>query len=612
MSAPAASWSPDPFATQFERRVDGSMLLRPIAKLGALPSTLIESLAHWARSTPDRVLVARRKNGGDWHALTYAQMFERARRLAAGLSTRDLGAERPLVILSGNSIEHLSLACGAMWAGIPYCPVSPAYSLVAGELATLRHVIDLLTPGMVAAFDTQKFSRALARIDEKVEVVGDAPVADRSVIGLDALERTAEAPGSDRPASTADTIVRFLLTSGSTGKPKAVITTNRMCCSNAAMLSQSMPFLTTESPVLLDWLPWNHTFGGSHNLGLVLTYGGSLYIDDGRPTPGGFAETLRNLREISPTVYFNVPKGFDMLAPHLRDDASLRQTFYRRLRACFFAGASLSQHTWDQLDAAAQIELNSRVPMLSGLGATETGPSVTFTTPQTERSGVVGLPAAGAVVKLAPVDDKLEIRVRGPAVTPGYWRQPDLTRKAFDDEGFYRLGDAVRLVDPSDPIKGLKFDGRIGEDFKLANGTWVSVGPLRTELIAALAPIAQDVVIAGLDAEYVAAIVVPDLAACATQLSLAAPPTLEVAARDARLIGWVQERLARHALANPASTRCIRRAALLPVAPSLDRGEITDKGSLNQRAILAAHADLVSQLYSPSPASFVAVVEPST
>jgi feruloyl-CoA synthase len=345
---------------------------------------------------------------------------------------------------------------------------------------------------------------------------------------------------------------------------------------------------------------------------VVLTSGGSLNLDAGRPPPAGFAATLRNLREISPTVYFNVPKGFDMLAPHLREDASLRQTFYRRLRACFFAGASLSQHTWDQLDTAAQSELKSRVPMLSGLGATETGPSVTFTTPQTERSGVVGLPAAGAVVKLAPVDDKLEIRVRGPAVTPGYWRQPDLTHKAFDDEGFYRLGDAVRLVDPSDPRKGLKFDGRIGEDFKLANGTWVSVGPLRTELIAALAPIAQDVVIAGLDAEYVTAIVVPDLAACATQLSLSTPPTFEAAACDARLIGWVQERLAKHALANPASTRCIRRAALLPVAPSLDRGEITDKGSLNQRAILAVHADLVSQLYSPSPASFVAVVEPRT
>jgi feruloyl-CoA synthase len=611
MSALAASWSPDPFATQFERRADGSMILRPLGELDALPATLIESLARWANLAPERVLVARRKDGGAWREITYAQMFARVRRLAVGLSTRNLSADKPLVILSGNSIEHLTLAFAAMWAGIPYCPVSPAYSLVAGELATLRHALDLLTPGMVAAFDTQKFARALARVDPAVEIVGDAAIDGRTVNELDSLEGPfAEPPGGDRPVSTPDSIVRFLLTSGSTGKPKAVITTNRMCCSNAAMLRQSMPFLATEAPVLLDWLPWNHTFGGSHNLGLVLTYGGSLYIDDGRPTPSAFAETLRNLREISPTVYFNVPKGFDMLAPHLQNDRSLRESFYRRLRACFFAGASLSQHTWDQLDAAALGELKARIPMLSGLGATETGPSVTFTTPQTERSGVVGLPAAGAVVKLAPVADKLEIRVRGPAVTPGYWRQPELTRNAFDEEGFYRLGDAVRPIDPADPRKGLKFDGRIGEDFKLANGTWVSVGPLRTELIAALAPIAQDVVIAGLDAEFVAAIVVPDLAACATLLSLAAPPSFEAAAADARLIGLVRERLAKHARENPASTRSIRRAALLPVAPSLDRGEITDKGSLNQRAILAAHTALVSELYSPSPAGFVAVVEP--
>ncbi len=321
-------------------------------------------------------------------------------------------------------------------------------------------------------------------------------------------------------ATDTDSIVRFLLTSGSTGHPKAVITTNRMCCSNAAMLRQSMPFIADEPPVLLDWLPWNHTFGGSHNFGLVLTYGGSLYIDDGRPTSAGIAETLRNLREISPTVYFNVPKGFEMLAPHLRDDPELRKAFYRRLRAYFFAGASLAQHTWDELDAASIRELGFRTPMLSGLGATETGPSVTFTTPAMGRSGVIGLPAAGTLVKLAAVEEKLELRVCGPAVTPGYWRQPELTAQAFDSEGFFRLGDAVRLIDPEDPTRGLRFDGRIGEDFKLANGTWVSVGPLRAELIGVLAPVAQDVVIAGLDADFVTALVIPDVSACAAMLAL--------------------------------------------------------------------------------------------
>jgi feruloyl-CoA synthase len=609
MNALVASWTPDPFATEFDRRDDGSVILRPLNELPSVPSTLIDSLAHWARVAPDRVLVARREAGGAWREVTYGRMLERVRRVAAGLSTRGLSAERPIVILSGNGIEHLTLALAAMWAGIPYCPVSPAYSQVAGELERLRHVMDLLTPGLVAAFDTPRFARALARLGRDIEVIGDAPVDGRDVRELATLERPLTGIGNgDRAKTDEDSIVRFLLTSGSTGKPKAVVTTNRMCCSNAAMLRQSMPFLADEPPVLVDWLPWNHTFGGGHNLGIVLTYGGSLYVDDGKPTPAGFVETLRNLREISPTVYFNVPKGFDLLAMHLLDDDALRKTFYRRLKAYFFAGASLSQHTWDRLDAASLRELGSRVPMLSGLGATETGPSVTFTTPQMGRSGVVGLPAAGTIVKLAPVAEKLELRVKGPAVTPGYWREPALTAQAFDEEGFYRLGDAVRAIDPEDPRRGLMFDGRIAEDFKLVNGTWVSVGPLRAELIAALSPVAQDVVIAGLDADFVAAIVIPDLAACATMLSV---PTLsyEAAAREPRLIAWLQERLSAHARANPASTRCIRRAALLPFAPSLDRGEITDKGSINQRAILATHAGLVERLYFPSPGAFIASME---
>jgi feruloyl-CoA synthase len=610
MNGSAASWTPDPFATEFDRRHDGSLILRPLGELAPMPQRLVDHLAHWAQAAPHRVLVARRDSAGAWREVSYAQMHESAQRVAAGLLARGLSAERPLLILSGNSIEHLTLALACGWAGIPYCPVSPAYSLVAGELSRLRYVLDLLTPGLVAAFDTPRFARALSRLAPDVEVVGDAPIEGRTVVPLGSLEGQVNAAVRGAAAATgADSTVRFLLTSGSTGNPKAVIVTNRMCCSNAAMLRQSMPFLASEPPVLLDWLPWNHTFGGSHNLGLVLAYGGSLYIDDGRPTPAGIAETLRNLREISPTVYFNVPKGFEMLATSLRDEADLRRNFYRRLRAYFFAGASLAQHTWDQLDAASLRELGLRTPMLSGLGATETGPSVTFTTPQTGRSGFIGLPAAGTLVKLAPVADKLEIRVRGPAVTPGYWRQPDLTQKAFDEEGFYRLGDAARLVDPADPTKGLLFDGRIGEDFKLANGSWVSVGPLRAQLIAALSPLAQDVVIAGLDADFVAAIVIPDPLACAGLLGLQGVPGCADLAQDERLVRYVRERLATHARANPASTRCVRRALLLPVAPSLDRGEITDKGSINQRAILAHHDALVAELFSTSPGRFVAVIE---
>jgi feruloyl-CoA synthase len=610
MSAVATSWTPDPFATHFERRGDGSLLLRPLRELAPFAPRLMDSLEYWSRATPAQVLVARRDAGGSWRTVSYEEMLARVKRVAGGLLMRPLSAERPIVILSGNSIEHLTLALAAMWAGIPYCSVSPSYSLIPGDLARFRHAMELLTPGLIAAFDTSRFAAALSSVPADVEIVGDAQVHGRSVTALDSLERDIPARVADVHSTTgADSIARFLLTSGSTGYPKAVIITNRMCCSNAAMLQQAMPFLASEPPVLLDWLPWNHTFGGSHNIGLALTYGGSLYIDDGRPTSGGIAETLRNLREISPTVYFNVPKGFEMLAPHLRDDAELRKMFYRRLRAYFFAGASLSQHTWDELDAASMRESGCRTPMLSGLGATETGPSVTFTTPHMGRSGFIGLPAAGTLVKLAPVEEKLEIRVRGPAVTPGYWRQPELTTQSFDSEGFYRLGDAARLVDPGDPTRGLKFDGRIGEDFKLANGTWVSVGPLRAEIIAVLAPAAQDVVIAGLDAEFVTALVIPDATGCATILESPAASSCAELACDARLIAWMQQRLAAHVQANPASTRCVRRARILPVPPSLARGEITDKGSINQRAVLRHHADLVAGMYSPVPQASVVVIE---
>ena len=599
MNAGAASWTPDPFATHFERRGDGSWILRPQGELGPVAPRLIDHLEHWAKSAPARIAVARRVAGGEWREVTYGELRARVRRVAAGLAARRLSAERPVVILSGNSIEHLVLGLGCISAGIPYCPVSPAYSQL-GELVKLRYVLDLLTPGMVAAFDTPRFARALARIGGDAEIVGDADIEGHDVIALEALEREPDLEPTTGTAVDAHSTARFLLTSGSTGNPKAVIVTHGMCCTNAAMLGQSMPFLKSEPPVLLDWLPWNHTFGGSHNLGLALAYGGSLYIDDGKPTPAGIAETLRNLREISPTVYFNVPKGFEMLASRLGDDAPLRRNFFRRLRAYFFAGASLAQHTWDLLDAASELELGFRTPMLSGLGATETGPSVTFTTPRMGRSGVIGLPAAGTLVKLAPVADKLEIRVRGPAVTPGYWRQPELTQAAFDDEGFYRLGDAVRLIDAADPAAGLCFDGRIGEDFKLANGSWVSVGPLRAEIISVLSPLVQDVVIAGLDAEFVAAILIPDAAACATLLGVTAPPSLAEIAADARLLAWVRERLAGHAARNPASTRHVRRALWLPVPPSLDQGEITDKGSINQRAVLRHHASLVNNLYAAS------------
>jgi feruloyl-CoA synthase len=609
-SSTSLNWTPDPFHTEVERRADGSLLLTPVGALPSYPERLIDALEHWAQLAPQRVLVARRRPGGEWRTVTYREMLTRVRRIAAGLLTRNLSAERPIAILSGNSIEHMTLGLAAMWAGIPYCPVSPSYSQVSSDLHKLRYVLNLLTPGLIVAFDTRSFERALSLdIVSATEIVGDADVEDRKVTSLSALETEPTSALDNAHARTnADTIARFLLTSGSTGQPKAVMTTNRMLCSNAEMLRQVLPFVAGEPPVLVDWLPWNHTFGGSHNIGLVLYNGGSLYIDDGRPTPGGIAETVRNLREISPTVYFNVPKGFEMLAHHLHADAQLRGNFYRQLRAYFFAGAALAQHTWDALDEASLKALGMRTPMLAGLGCTETGPSVTFTTPAAARSGVIGLPAKGNLVKLTRVEEKLEIRVRGPAVTPGYWRQPELTKASFDAEGFYCLGDAVRLIDPSDPTQGLMFDGRLGEDFKLSNGTWVSVGPLRAELIAALSPIAQDVVLTGLNEDWVGALIIPDLRACGQLVGLPEPLTYSALATHQQILKSVQEKLQAHAKRHPASTRCVCRAAFLSSPPSLDHGEITDKGSINQRAVLKHRLAQVAELYASKPPSHVVIV----
>lgn len=601
-------WTPDPFLTDVERREHGIVLLRPRAVLGNYPTRLTDTLEHWASAAPDRVLIARRGTDGNWIEVRYRDMLARVQRIAAALVARNLSEQRPILILSGNSLEHFVLGLAAMWAGVPYCPVSPAYSQVSQDFGRLRYVMGLLTPGLVAAFDTPAFERALATAPGDADIVGDAQIGGRSVTMLAALEAApsfAMAQAHERVGP--DTVARFLLTSGSTGQPKAVITTQRMICSNALVVRQALPFLAEEPPVLVDWLPWNHTFGGSHNIGLVLLNGGSLYIDDGKPMPASFGETLRNLREISPTVYFNVPKGFELLAHHLQEDAHLRRAFFARLRASFFAGASLAQHTWDALDAASMRERGTKTPMLSGLGATETGPSVTFTTPAMGRSGVIGLPAAGNLVKLARVEDKLEIRVRGPGTTPGYWREPQLTAAAFDEEGYYRMGDAVRLLDEDDPTRGLIFDGRIAEDFKLANGTWVSVGPLRAQLVAVLSPIAQDVVIAGLDRDYVSALIVPDLKACARFLQSGDIGHAQAAAHG-QLTAWIRTQLLGHAARNRAATRCIRRAMVLPSPPSLDQGEITDKGSINQRAVLRCRAELVATLYADVPPAVVIAV----
>ena len=378
-----------------------------------------------------------------------------------------------------------------------------------------------------------------------------------------------------------------------------------MICANQVMIRETMAFLKDEPPVIVDWLPWNHTFGGNHNIGLTLYNGGSMYLDAGKPMPGGIEQTVRNLREISPTVYFNVPKGYESLLPYLRDDKALRAKFFHRLHAMFFSGAALSPFIWNSLDELAVQETGFRVPMLTGLGATETAPFFMSVNPVTSRSGHVGLPVSGNDAKLVPNNGKLEVRARGPNVTPGYWRQPELTAAAFDEEGFYKFGDAIKPVDPNDFDKGFDFDGRIAEDFKLASGTWVSVGPLRARFVAACAPLVRDVVIAGINRDEVSALVILDLDGCRLINPTLPLDDLAATAGDPLIRAAFHERFMKFlATATGSSTR-ITRAILLDTPLSIDRSEVTDKGSINQRAVLDHRAVLIEELYSPTPAAHV-------
>lgn len=606
---PVALGSPD---VHIEERA-GSVYLNAREPLATLPDRLLDRLLHWAEVRAEHTFVARRGGDGQWQRISYRDMLARVRCIAAHLLEHDLSEQRPLVILSGNDLEHLQLALAAMYIGVPYCPVSPAYSTVARDYTKLQHIFDLLRPGLVMAADGAAFSRAIEAV-----VPADVPlllvqgeVAGRQALRFDDLLTSRDLTGADAAFARTgpESIAKFLFTSGSTKLPKAVATTQRMLCANQQMLLQTFPVFGEEPPVLVDWLPWNHTFGGSHNVGIVLYNGGSLYLDDGRPTPQLFGETLRNLKDISPTAYLTVPKGWEELVSVLEQDGELRERFFARVKLFFFAGAGLSQPIWDRLDRVAEQHCGERIRMMAGLGMTETAPSCTFTTGPLSMAGYVGLPAPGCEVKLAPVDGKLEARFRGPHVMPGYWRQAELNAEAFDEEGFYRSGDALRFADAANPHWGLMFDGRIAEDFKLSTGVFVSVGPLRTRVILQGAPYVQDVVVTGPDRQRIGLLVFPSVPACRALAGLPSDASVEavLAAEPVRqwLAGLLQE-LNREAtgLASHVAWAC-----LMAEAPSLDAGEITDKGSLNQRAVLSRRAELIERLYADPAAHCVLAPE---
>ena len=586
-----------------EHRADGTILLRSPQPLGAYPDKLTERLEFWAAETPTQIFLAQRdQKNGAWRTITYEQALEFARRIGESLLARNLSAERPIAILSGNDIEHALLALGALYVGIPHAPISPAYSLMSGDFGKLRSIMDLLTPGLVFTCDGQTYARALdATLPASVELVvtRNAP-ANRRATMFSGLYQPAPSAKVDaaHDAVGPDTIAKFLFTSGSTGVPKCVINTQRMWCANQVMIRQSLAYFADEPPVIVDWAPWHHTAGGNHDVGLVVYNGGTFYIDEGKPLPGAIEETVRNLREIAPTWYFTVPKGYEALLPFLRSDADLRRNFFSRLKLFWFAGAGIAQHVFDEIQQLALETCGERILFLTGFGSTETAPCALARTWPHANAANMGLPAAGMELKLVPNEGKLEARVRGPNITPGYWRQPKFTAKAFDEEGFYRLGDAFKFADPNDLRQGLLFDGRIAEDFKLSTGTWVSVGPLRARFIDHCAPYVRDVVFAGADRDEIAALVFPDMAACRKLAGLGtdAAPAAIVASPAVR--EKFKSLLQSLAATNPGSSTRVVRAILLTEPPSMDKGEMTDKGSINQRAVLGNRAALVDELYA--------------
>jgi len=582
---------------------DGTWYLRSTLELGPYPQRITEALTTWAQRAPDRVFLAQRAETGSWRSITYADTLERARRIAQALLDRELSPERPILILSGNSVEHGLLALAAMHVGVPYAPVAPAYSLQSTDYAALRRIVHSIEPGLVFAADGAAFEPALTEVlPHDIELVTCTPGTATSSTSFAALDATPTAAvDAAHRRVTADTVAKVLFTSGSTGRPKGVINTQRMLCANQEMLRSVLRFLGDEPPIICDWSPWNHTAGGNHNFGLVLYNGGTLYIDDGRPVPGAFDATVRNLREIACTAHFAVPRLYELLLPHLRRDPVLRDTFFRRLRLLFYAAAGLGQRFWNELREFAIESCGEEILIMSGYGATETAPFAFSTGAAGAGAGMIGLPAPGLELKLTPVADALEGRVRGPSITPGYWRDDAQTRAALDEEGFYRLGDAMRFVDAGDPRKGLLFEGRLAEDFKLSTGTWVRVGPLRARLLAAASGYAQDVVIAGQDRPYPTALVVPHLAACRALAGADDDATADDVLTHPRVVSAFQRAFEELARASTGSSTHVARVLLLDEPPSLAASEITVKGSLNQKEMLSNRAALVDELYAEPP-----------
>lgn len=597
-----------------EEGANGAIYLRPQNELGDVPVSIISVLDEWAEKSPDRLFIADRLPNGEWQRVTYGEARAYSRAVAQFIIDQGLSVDSPVVILSGNSVKHALVALGAMTAGVPYAPIAPAYSTKSKDFEKLHHVFDLITPGLVFAEHIELYEDAIkAVVLEGIPVFGTGDLS--TVPGAhnlsEILEREAtEAVDFALSEVGPDTIAKFLFTSGSTGKPKAVINTQRMICANQIMIRDTLAFLKDEPPVLVDWLPWNHTAGGNHNFGLVLFNGGSLYIDDGSPTPIGIHKTVHNLLDIAPTLYFNVPKGYEMLVEHLRQNEALRERFYSRLHVLQYAGASLADHVFQSLEELAVQTTGKKIMIITGYGSTETGPFMATTTWPVGRPGEIGLPAAGSEMKLVPNGEKMEVRVKGASITPGYWRQRNKTEEAFDEEGYYLMQDALKFRDPADPAKGLLFDGRVTEDFKLNTGTWVNMASVRSATIRGLAPLVRDMVLTGLDLPHIGALLFLDYDACRAEFpELGEEEDPGVIARHPALVARVQSGLNALARQSTGSSTMVSRAIILETPPSPDANEITDKGSINQRAVMACRKQECDDLYQNDIPAHVLVAD---
>jgi len=592
-----------------EDRPDGTILLRSGYEMSTPARVTGDWLHRWAAEAPDRVFLAERSGAG-WREVTFAEALQMVRAIGAALVGRGMGPKTPIIVMSGNSVDHGLLALAAQYVGVPLVPVAEQYALVHGDHGRLRHAIELVKPAMGYVDDAARYAEALALPEVAALDLVVSRRAGEGMAGFDELLKGDVSVDMDtvHAQTGPDTVAKYLLTSGSTSNPKAVITTHGMMCNNQAQLLDALPFLGQRLPRIVDWLPWNHVFGGSHNFNMMLANGGSLYIDDGKPTPALIDRTLENLAMVRGTCWFNVPVGFGMVAEAMKGDAALRRSVFEELDMIFYAGASLPQDVWTALEDMAR-EVRGDLPLMtSSWGLTETAPAMILQHEPTDRSGIVGVPVTGVTAKLIPDEEmRCEVRVKGPNLMPGYLEDPEKTAAAFDEEGFFITGDAMTFVDPDDPAKGMKFDGRISEDFKLQTGTWVRAAGLRMEALKLMDGIADDLVITGADRKEIGLLIFPNTAAL-KKAGFETDPVENALAGD-HLKREIRRRLAERAGQGSGSASRIARALVLAEPPSMGEGEMTAKGNLNFRKVLTRRAEMLERLYDDADPATITIKE---